>query len=202
MSPQLIAGAVLLVVVAWLAACAEAGLARVSSFRAEEAVRSGRRGSAKLAKVAADPTRYLNVALLVRVACEMAASALVTYACLQEFDATWEALAVAIGVMVLVSYVAVGVSPRTIGRQHPLNTATVAAYVLLPLARIMGPIPPLLILIGNALTPGKGFRRGPFASEAELRALVDLAEKESSSRTRSAAWCTPSSSWATPSSGK
>ncbi|MCF3121157.1 MULTISPECIES: hemolysin family protein [Streptomyces] len=179
MNPQLIAGAVALVVVAWLAACAEAGIARVSSFRADEAVRSGRRGSARLAQVAADPTRYLNVALLVRVACEMAAAALVTYACLQEFDETWQALAVAIGVMVLVSYVAVGVSPRTIGRQHPLNTATAAAYVLLPLARVMGPIPPLLILIGNALTPGKGFRRGPFASEAELRAMVDLAEKES-----------------------
>jgi CBS domain containing-hemolysin-like protein len=119
------------------------------------------------------------VALLVRVACEMAAAALVTYACLQEFTGTTRALLVAIGVMVLVSYVAVGVSPRTIGRQHPLNTATAAAYILLPLARIMGPIPSLLILIGNALTPGKGFRRGPFASEAELRALVDLAEKES-----------------------
>ncbi|MEW2508884.1 hemolysin family protein [Streptomyces sp. NPDC046870] len=179
MSPQIVIGAIALVVVAWLAACAEAGLARVSSFRAEEAVKSGRRGSARLAQVAADPTRYLNVALLVRVACEMAAAALVTYACLQEFAATWQALLVAIGVMVLVSYVAVGVSPRTIGRQHPVNTATAAAYVLLPLARIMGPVPSLLILIGNALTPGKGFRRGPFASEAELRALVDLAEKES-----------------------
>ncbi|GGW18373.1 hemolysin family protein [Streptomyces capoamus] len=178
MSPQIVVGAVALVVVAWLAACAEAGLARVSSFRAEEAVKSGRRGSARLAQIAADPTRYLNLALLVRVACEMAAAALVTYACLQEF-ATWQALLIAIGVMVLVSYVAVGVSPRTIGRQHPLNTATAAAYVLLPLARIMGPVPSLLILIGNALTPGKGFRRGPFASEAELRALVDLAEKES-----------------------
>ncbi|MEU1459318.1 hemolysin family protein [Streptomyces sp. NPDC005727] len=179
MNPQIVIGAIALVVIAWLAACAEAGIARVSSFRAEEAVKSGRRGSARLAQVAADPTRYLNVALLVRVACEMAAAALVTYACLQEFAATWQALLVAIGVMVLVSYVAVGVSPRTIGRQHPLNTATAAAYVLLPLARIMGPIPSLLILIGNALTPGKGFRRGPFASEAELRAMVDLAEKES-----------------------
>jgi CBS domain containing-hemolysin-like protein len=179
MSVPLVVGAVLLVVVAWLAACAEAGLARVSSFRAEEAIRSGRRGAAKLAQVTADPTRYLNVALLVRVACEMAAAALVTYACLNEFHQTWEALLLAIGVMVLVSYVAVGVSPRTIGRQHPVNTATAAAYVLVPLARIMGPIPSLLILLGNALTPGKGFRRGPFASEAELRALVDLAEQES-----------------------
>ncbi|MGW1372835.1 hemolysin family protein [Streptomyces sp. NPDC002446] len=179
MTTQLIAVAVLLVVIAWLAACAEAGLARTTSFRAEEAVRSGRRGSARLAAVAADPTRYLNVALLVRVGCEMAAGVLVTYACLRSFEETWQALTVAIGVMVLVSYVAVGVSPRTIGRQHPLNTATAAAYVLLPLARIMGPIPQLLILIGNALTPGKGFRKGPFASEAELRSLVDLAEKES-----------------------
>ncbi|MFE0425175.1 hemolysin family protein [Streptomyces sp. NPDC058953] len=179
MSGPLIAGAVLLVVVAWLAACAEAGIARVSRFRAAEALRSGRRGAAKLAQVAADPTRYLNVALLVRVACEMAAGVLVTYVCLREFPETWEALAVAIAVMVLVSYVAVGVSPRTIGRQHPLSTATAAAYVLLPLARIMGPIPQLLILLGNALTPGKGFRKGPFASEAELRALVDLAEQES-----------------------
>ncbi|KOU54276.1 hemolysin family protein [Streptomyces sp. WM6378] len=179
MTGQLIAGAVALVVVAWLAACAEAGIARTSSFRAEEAVRTGRRGSAKLAQIASDPTRYLNVALLVRVACEMAAGVLVTYVCLNEFGETWAALLVAIGVMVLVSYVAVGVSPRTIGRQHPLNTATVAAYVLLPLARIMGPIPQLLILLGNALTPGKGFRKGPFASEAELRAMVDLAEQES-----------------------
>ncbi|MEV5429056.1 hemolysin family protein [Streptomyces sp. NPDC052701] len=179
MSPHLVLGAIALVVVAWLAACAEAGLARVSSFRAEEAVRSGRRGSARLARVAADPTRYLNVALLVRVACEMAAAALVTHACLAQFDSTAEALLIAIAVMVLVSYVAVGVSPRTIGRQHPLTTATVAAYVLVPLARIMGPVPSLLILLGNALTPGKGFPRGPFASEAELRALVDLAEAES-----------------------
>ncbi|MEU0812006.1 hemolysin family protein [Streptomyces sp. NPDC005970] len=179
MTGRLITAAVLLVVVAWLAACAEAGLARTTRFRAEEAVRAGRRGSARLMQVAEDPTRYLNVALLVRVACEMAAGAFVTYACLREFDETWKALTIAIGVMVLVSYVAVGVSPRTIGAQHPLNTATAAAYVLLPLARVMGPIPPLLILIGNALTPGKGFRKGPFASEAELRALVDLAEKES-----------------------
>jgi len=177
-STQLVVAAVLLVGVAWLAACAEAGLASTTSYRAEEAVRSGRRGSARLAAVAADPTRYLNLALLLRVACEMAAGVLVTYGFLHTFEETWQALAAAIGVMVLVSYVAVGVSPRTIGRQHPLNTATAAAYVLLPLARVLGPLPQLLILLGNALTPGKGFRKGPFATEAELRAMVDLAGRE------------------------
>ncbi len=42
---------------------------------------------------------------------------------------------------------------------------------------MLGPLPQLLILVGNALTPGKGFRDGPFASEAELRDLVDLAQE-------------------------
>ncbi|WP_225794378.1 hemolysin family protein [Streptomyces aculeolatus] len=179
MTARLIAAAVLLVGVGWLASCAETALARTTRIAAEDAVRAGRRGSAKLLAVTSDPVRYLNVALLVRVGCEMAAGALVTYACLRHFDRTWEALTVAIAAMVLVSYVAIGVSPRTIGRQHPVATATASAYVLLPLARVMGPVPRLLILLGNALTPGKGFRQGPFASEAELRAMVDLAEKES-----------------------
>jgi Mg2+/Co2+ transporter CorB len=142
---RLIAAAVLLLVVAWLAACAEAGLARTTSYRAEEAVRQGRRGAERLAVVAADPTRYLNLALLVRVACEVASGVLVTYTALRVFEDTWESLAVAMGVMVLVSYVAIGVSPRTIGRQHPLNTATAASYVLVPLVRILGPVPQLLI---------------------------------------------------------
>jgi CBS domain containing-hemolysin-like protein len=45
--------------------------------------------------------------------------------------------------------------------------------------KVLGPLPRLLILIGNAITPGRGFTEGPFASEAELRELVDLAEASS-----------------------
>ncbi|MCF8539821.1 MAG: hemolysin family protein, partial [Candidatus Nanopelagicales bacterium] len=37
----------------------------------------------------------------------------------------------------------------------------------------------LLIVIGNALTPGKGFREGPWDTEADLRELVDLAGEDS-----------------------
>ncbi|MFF9640476.1 hemolysin family protein [Kitasatospora aureofaciens] len=177
-STSYILGAVALVVLGWLAACAEAGISRVSRFRAEDAVRNGRRGSARLLAVASDPFRYLNLATLIRVASEMAAAVLVTAVCVHNIHPTWQAVLLAFGVMVLVSFVAVGVSPRTIGRQHPMSTATAASFVLLPLAAVLGPIPRLLILLGNALTPGKGYREGPFASEAELRALVDLAEKD------------------------
>jgi CBS domain containing-hemolysin-like protein len=51
--------------------------------------------------------------------------------------------------------------------------------VIVPLTQVLGPVPRLLILVGNALTPGKGFSEGPFSSEAELRELVDLAEASS-----------------------
>ena len=42
--------------------------------------------------------------------------------------------------------------------------------------RILGPLPQLLIVVGNIITPGRGFSEGPFSSEAELGELVDLAE--------------------------
>jgi CBS domain containing-hemolysin-like protein len=176
---QLVIGAVVLVIVAGLFACLEAALSRISRVRAEELVREERRGAGRLLTVVQDPARYLNLALLVRVACELSAAVLVTVVCMDDFDETWQAVLVTIGVMVVVSYVAVGVSPRTVGRQHPVTVATIGAPVLFGLARVLGPLPRLLILLGNALTPGKGFREGPFASEAELRAFVDLAEKNS-----------------------
>jgi CBS domain containing-hemolysin-like protein len=179
MTGALLVSVLALLSAAWLASCAEAGLAVVTSTGAEEAVREGRRGARRLARVVSDPTRYLNLALLLRIASEMGAAVLVTHACLREFPEVWQALTAAFGVMVLLSFVAVGVSPRTIGRQHPVITTIAAAYVLVPLARVLGPLPAALILLGNAVTPGKGFRRGPFASEAELRAMVDLAERES-----------------------
>ncbi|MDI2127477.1 hemolysin family protein [Yinghuangia seranimata] len=176
---RFVVGAVVLVVVAGLFACLEAALARISRPRVEELVRTGRRGAGRLLTVVRDPARYLNLALLIRVACEVSAAVLITVVFLDGFDSRWQAVLASIGVMVVVSYVVVGVSPRTIGRQHPVAVGIAGAPVLVVLARILGPLPPLLILIGNAVTPGKGYREGPFASEAELRAFVDLAEKES-----------------------
>jgi CBS domain containing-hemolysin-like protein len=79
--------------------------------------------------------------------------------------------------MVVVSYVLVGVGPRTLGRQHPYRLALATAGAVRALGRIFGPLASLLIHLGNAVTPGPGFREGPFASEVELRELVDMAEQ-------------------------
>jgi len=74
-----------------------------------------------------------------------------------------------------VAYIGLGVAPRTLGRQHAERIALIAARPTRFLATILGPITTLLIVIGNALTPGKGFREGPFDTAAELREMVDLA---------------------------
>nr|BFE87999.1 hypothetical protein GCM10020093_106000 [Planobispora longispora] len=75
-------------------------------------------------------------------------------------DQGW-AYTAAAAVMVVVSYVIVGVSPRTLGRQHAEPIALASAPVVYGLTRIFGPLPKLLILIGNAVTPGRGSGRGP-----------------------------------------
>ncbi|WP_433326172.1 hemolysin family protein [Spirillospora sp. CA-294931] len=168
-----------LVFMAGLLAGTEAALTRVSRVRVEDLVREERRGAGRLAEVVADPARYLNVVLLLRISCELVATVLVADLCISWLDETWRAYVTAAVIMIVVSYVVVGVGPRTLGLQHADRVALAGASVVHPVTRVFGPLPRLLILLGNALTPGKGFREGPFASEAELRDLVDLAEQRS-----------------------
>ena len=171
-----IAGA--LVVVAGLLACAEAAVARVSRVRAGELVREGRRGAVSVLAVASDPARYVNVLMFLRSAAEVAAVVLVAVVIDDLLDPTWVSVLIAVAVMVVIAYVVIGVAPRTIGRQHAAGVALLAAPVVRRISIVLSPLTSLLILIGNALTPGKGYREGPFATEAELRELVDLARDD------------------------
>jgi CBS domain containing-hemolysin-like protein len=179
MSPigWLVAAAVALTLVAGLCVSADAALARVSRARVQELVAQQRRGAQRLQDVISDAPRYLNVLLLLRVISELSATIVVAAAFVRGFGPGWAAFGYTLAVMIVVSYVAIGVSPRTIGQQYPDRVALAAAAVLYPLARVLGPLPRLLIRVGNAITPGPGFREGPFASEAELRDLVDLLER-------------------------
>ncbi|MGQ0844257.1 MAG: hemolysin family protein [Sporichthyaceae bacterium] len=158
-------------------AAIEAAVSRLPRSLVEDWVKEGRRAATGMQAILEDTPRYLNLALLLRVFCEMAAASLVAAVMLRQLNERWSAIGLTALVMVVVSYVLVGVGPRTIGRQHSANVGQVAAVVLPPLATFLGPIVKLLILLGNAVTPGKGFREGPFASEAELRDLVDRAEE-------------------------
>ena len=174
--PTLLAAG-MLVLLAGVLAAADAALAPFSRARAEELLRERRTGARQLAQVMRDPPRYLNTALLLRLLCEVAAIVLVTLL-VHDFygGATWLAVLTSVAAMLVVSFVVLGVAPRTLGRQHAEAVALAAAGPIAVVTSILGPLPRLLILLGNAITPGKGFREGPFSTETELREMVDLAE--------------------------
>ncbi|HEY9408404.1 MAG TPA: hemolysin family protein [Jiangellaceae bacterium] len=173
---ELLVSAVVLVVLAGLFAMAEAAIATFSRSRADELVERQRRGADRLRRLLDDAAPALNTALLARMAAEITAVVLVAVVCENHFPARWQTFLVAAGTMVVVSFVVIGVAPRTLGRQHAEGVALAMAGPLLTLTRVLGPVPKVLIMLGNALTPGRGFREGPFATEAELREMVDLAE--------------------------
>ena len=175
--------AVVLVIVAALLVMAETAIGRVSRGRVEDLEREGVRGSARLLDIVADRPRYVNVLLFLSTVASVTAIALVSYvgiATLQEVRGwpVWLALLVVVGLMVIINYVVLGVAARTLGRQHADRIALRSAGTAGLLAGILGPLATLLIVLGNALTPGRGYREGPFATQAELRELVDIAEAE------------------------
>jgi len=180
MSPAAITAlviAICLIPLAGLFGAMEAALQRVSKARVEEMRREGIKHAAGLEIVVADRARHVALLLLLRIVCESLATVLITVVLYGVWGSGWQTVVTAAGAMIVVSYVLVGVGPRTLGRQHAYGTALASAGVVRLLGRILGPVATLLILVGNAITPGRGFRDGPFSSEVELRELVDMAEE-------------------------
>jgi CBS domain containing-hemolysin-like protein len=169
-------GALALIGLGGLFAAIDAAVSTVSIARVDELVRDERPGATRLARVIADRPRYINLVVLLRITCETAATVLLVAYLYEDLGLTWGLLAAA-AIMVVVSFVAIGVGPRTIGRQHAYSIALVAALPLQAISVLLTPLSRLLVLMGNALTPGRGFRNGPFASEIELREVVDLAQQ-------------------------
>ncbi len=164
-----------LVPIAGLLAAADAAITMVSPARLEEMDREGRRGASSLLTITQDRPRYTNLLLLLRVAAEITATVMVAKVALTALGFQFWVGVVLVVVMVLVTYVVIGVLPRTIGRQHPYTVGLALAGTTRVLAKLLAPVASLLILIGNAITPGRGFREGPFSSDIELRELVDIA---------------------------
>lgn len=169
--------AICLVPLGGLIACVDSALARVSKARAEEFLREERPGARALWTIMADRPRYTNLLLLLRLTCELTATVLATIVARAAFGRGWGVAALTVLVMIVICYAVIGVGPRTLGRQHPNRVALVGAGAVRLLGRLFNPLAALLTLFGNAITPGKGLRDGPFASEVELREIVDLAEQ-------------------------
>ena len=168
---------ILLLLFAGLLAGSESALTSLSRLLIEEIVEAKPNYKIKFQNFVANPAKFLNVLLLVRKSCELTATATVAVYFVEGSSNKGLALFWAIALMVAISYVVVGVGPRTLGKQHAIKWARLAITIAVVLSKLLGPLTTLLIGIGNALTPGKGFKSGPFSTEAEFRDLVDQASE-------------------------
>ena len=176
----LVAAAVSALAAGW---CANAEAALTLVTAAGVAERPEHKGP--LETVAADLPRYMSVLLLLRVILECLAAVLVTAAFAHWLGDDWKAVLAAVGVVIVLHYALTGVRPQ-LGRIGPRTerTAERAAGLLYPLTRALGPLPNLLVAVGNALPPGRRTRPAEDREDAEatvdrseLRGLVDYLER-------------------------
>nr|WP_255622107.1 hemolysin family protein [Tessaracoccus sp. OS52] len=163
-------------IIASLLAAIETALSVISRGRAERMVDEGIPGAGRIREMAQDPAPSINAVMFTRMLLEISTIVLVALVVFDNVSGLWGRVGLTVGVMLLVSFIFWGVAPRTIGRQKPESVMRAFALMVSVLTTVLGPVAALMVLLGNALTPGRGFADGPFASEAELREYVDLAE--------------------------
>jgi CBS domain containing-hemolysin-like protein len=166
---------VALIGLAAILAMAETALTRTNRIRALTLAEEGKKGANSLLRLVEHPERFLNPLLLLLLLCHLGAASIVSLLAEQ-----WAgALGVALGILfeVVVIFVLAEAIPKTFAVQHPDRAALrvapfVSAIIKFPLVRLLSWV---LIGLANVLVPGKGLKTGPFVSESELLATVDVA---------------------------
>lgn len=158
----------------------ESAVTFVSRARVAEMAAEDRRGAKLVSTMLSVRPRYISMLLLLKTICETLATVFVVWFFLRVYDGHPNdnrlALITTSVTMIIVLFVLVSVGPETLGRQHAYTLTLSSAWLLYGLGRLFGPIPRFLVLVSNAITPGRGYRNGPFASETELMEIVDMAE--------------------------
>ena len=150
---------------------------KTSESRVEQLRREDVKGIEKLQKVISEKAKHVAVLQLVALALTSAGGVLLTFVFIESNINLNSALFFAIIVVSLVGFIVLGVAPETLGKQKSDRISLITAPVALAIKPIIWPIAKLLVAVGNALTPGKGFKEGPFATAEDLRDLVDQAEE-------------------------
>ncbi len=156
-----------------LLTAAEAAFTFLPRHDAEQAVVRSRGNS--LRSILAQPIAHIRALRFWRVWFEMAAAVAVAVVMHSLLENVWLAGLAATGIMAVIGFVLVGVSPRQLGRAHSGGVVRYSAPLIRFLCWILGPIPGWLVRIGSVVAPGAPSGDEAFFSEEEFRELVDRA---------------------------
>lgn len=174
MIPIFLSVAVLLVVFGGLLAAADAALTVLSRVDLLD-LAAHSRARKSLTAIATDVGAHVNAINFMRVVAETTAAVLVTLAFAYLFSEWWWALLASALIMIIVSFVLVGSSPRSVGRVHARAVARFSAVLVHAIRLFLGPIAAALVAVGNRVTPG---RTASFSSEEQLLSMVDEATED------------------------
>ena len=167
-----------LVMTAAFLALAETSLTRMNRVKALTLQEEGRRGAGLLAHLVDHPERFLNPILLLVLVCHLVSATLVGVLSERLFGALGVAIATFFEVVIV--FVFAEAAPKTWAVQHTERAALISA----PIVAAIVNFPPVRLLargligLSNVILPGKGLKEGPFVSEEELLATVDVALEE------------------------
>ncbi|MGP6171844.1 hemolysin family protein [Microbacterium sp. A204] len=164
--------AVLLVAFGGLMAAIDAAYGVTSRADLDEMALEGRH-SVALSRIADDLDAHVNAVSFIRVLVEVTAAVLVTAAFTIMFENVWWAMLAAAVLMTGITFVLVGASPRTFGRQRSETMIRRTASIIRSLRVILGPVAQGLVVLSDKVTPGAG--RSSFTSEDQLLSMVDEA---------------------------
>jgi CBS domain containing-hemolysin-like protein len=161
--------------VAAVLTAAEAAFNFLPRHDAEEALLRSR-GTA-MRRILAQPVAHIRALRFWRIWFETASAVAVAVLLYSLLDNIWLAGLAATGIMALLGFVIVGVSPRQLGRLHSAAVVRFTAPMIRFLTWVLGPIPKWLVALGSAAAPGAPGGDEAFFSEQEFRELVERASE-------------------------
>lgn len=174
----MIVAILLLLVVLIFTSVAEMGLSRMTKPKAAALADQGHKAGKTLAKLVADPERWVNPLLLTVNICQTVQATLTGIVAGRLFGTAGVIVGVVLNVIVF--FVMAEAVPKTYAVLYPQRAALATAR---PIAALVGFAPLRWIsrgLIGltNVIVKGKGLEQGPFVSEQELLGIVEAAAEE------------------------
>jgi CBS domain containing-hemolysin-like protein len=161
-------GVALVLLIANALGIIEMAVTRTTRVKAHRFVDQKRKGAERLLQIVEDPAPVLNVTMMLRVVCFVAATVWATAFALEHLS-NW-ALAIAVAVMVVLLFVVAELLPKTVAVQKLDGLALAFARPAYWASKLLDPVARLFVLATNALMvllPGRGLPKGPYASYEE-----------------------------------
>jgi CBS domain containing-hemolysin-like protein len=159
-------------------AMSETALTRVSRIKVLQMVEEDAKGAQRLNRLVEDPSRFLNVILLLLLVLQIGGATLAALLA-EQIDLPYGAL-ISTVVMTLLVFVLAEAAPKTYAIQNAERVALRVAPVIARIVAVPGiqALTRALVSVSNIVTPGKGLKKGPFVTEAEIRTMAEVAAEE------------------------